>query len=95
MEDNKPQGPLRVALLLETPTGDNDWTDSLVEGLRQAEKALSISKKMYEVGMATYLDLNNADLAYINAGLSYNQSIYEYLSSKADLEKLLGKEYGN
>lgn len=65
------------------------------EGLRQAEKALSISKKMYEVGMATYLDLNNADLAYINAGLSYNQSIYEYLSSKADLEKLLGKEFGN
>lgn len=41
------------------------------EGLRQAEKALSISKKMYEVGMGTYLDLNNADLAYINAGLSY------------------------
>lgn len=26
-----------------------------------------------------------------NAGLSYNQSIYDYLSSKADLEKLLGK----
>lgn len=65
------------------------------EGLRQAEKALSISRKMYEVGMATYLDLNNADLAYINAGLSYNQSIYDYLSSKADLEKLLGKEFGN
>jgi outer membrane protein TolC len=62
------------------------------EGLRQAEKALSISRKMYEVGMATYLDLNNADLAYINAGLSYNQSIYDYLSSKADLEKLLGRK---
>ena len=65
------------------------------EGLRQADKALSISQKMYDVGMATYLDLNNADLAYINAGLSYNQSIYDYLSSKADLEKLLGKEFGN
>lgn len=32
----KTQGPLRVALLLETPTGDNDWNDSLVDGLRQA-----------------------------------------------------------
>lgn len=66
--------------------------ESNKEGLRQAEKALAISRKMYEVGMATYLDLSNADLAYINAGLSYNQSVFDYLSAKADLEKLLGKE---
>lgn len=65
------------------------------EGLRQADKGLTISQKMYDVGMATYLDLNNADLSYINAGLSYNQSIYEYISAKADLEKLLGKEFSN
>ncbi|MCB6542948.1 Basic membrane lipoprotein [uncultured Desulfovibrio sp.] len=38
----KTQGPLRVALLLETPTGDNDWNDSLVDGLRQAERELGI-----------------------------------------------------
>lgn len=69
--------------------------ESNKEGLRQSEKALDISKKMYEVGMATYLDLNNADLAYINAGLAYNQSIYEFLSAKADLEKILGKEFQN
>jgi outer membrane protein TolC len=67
--------------------------ESNKEGLRQADKALSISQKMYEVGMGTYLDLNNADLAYINAGLSYNQSVFDYLSAKADLEKLLGKEF--
>lgn len=41
-DDNKPQTPLRVALLLETPTGDNDWNDSLVEGLRQAEQQLGV-----------------------------------------------------
>lgn len=69
--------------------------ESNKEGLRQSEKALEISKKMYEVGMATYLDLNNADLAYINAGLTYNQSIYEFISAKADLEKILGKEFQN
>ncbi len=69
--------------------------ESNKEGLRQSEKALDISKKMYEVGVATYLDLNNTDLAYINAGLAYNQSIFEFLSAKADLEKLLGKEFQN
>jgi basic membrane protein A len=39
---SKSQAPLRVALLLETPTGDNDWNDSLAEGLRQAEQNLGI-----------------------------------------------------
>ncbi|HOF99020.1 MAG: TolC family protein [Paludibacteraceae bacterium] len=66
--------------------------ESNKEGLRQAEKALSISQKRYEVGAATYLDLSNAELAYTQAGLSYNQSIYNYLSAKADLEKLLGNQ---
>lgn len=67
--------------------------ESNKQGLRQADKALSISQKMYDVGMGTYLDLSNADLAYINAGLSYNQSVFDYLSAKADLEKLLGREF--
>lgn len=66
--------------------------ESNKEGLRQAEKAVSISKKMYEVGSSTYLDLSNSELAYIQAGLMYNQSIFDYLSAKSDLEKLLGKD---
>lgn len=66
--------------------------ESNKEGLRQAEKAVSISKKMYEVGSSTYLDLSNAELSYIQAGLIYNQAIFDYLSAKADLEKLLSKE---
>ena len=66
--------------------------ESNKEGLRQAEKAVSISKKMYEVGSSTYLDLSNSELALIQAGLMYNQSIFDYLSAKADLEKLLSKD---
>jgi len=66
--------------------------ESNKEGLRQAEKALSISNKMYEVGSNTFLDLSNSELAFIQAGLMYNQSIFDYLSAKADLEKLLSKD---
>lgn len=62
------------------------------EGLRQAEKAVEISEKRYEVGSGTYLDITNSQLAYIQAGLSYNQSIYDYLTAKSDLEKLLGRD---
>ena len=36
------------------------------------------------------LDVNNAELGYVQAGLSYNQSIYDFMSAKTDLEKLLG-----
>lgn len=64
--------------------------ESTRKGLSQAEKSLSISQKMYEVGMATYLDINSAELAYIQAGLSYNQAIFDFVSAKSDLEKLLG-----
>jgi outer membrane protein len=62
------------------------------KALIQADKALSIAQKMYEVGMSTFLDVNNAELGYVQAGLSYNQSIYDFMSAKADLEKLLGRE---
>ena len=63
--------------------------------LSQAEKAMAISQKRYEVGAGTYLDVANAELAYQQSGLSYNQSVFDYLSAKADLEKLLGNEKTN
>lgn len=67
--------------------------ESNKEALRQADKAMEISKKMYEVGGGTYLDVTNAELGYLQAGLAYNQAIYDYLSAKSDLDKLLGKTF--
>ena len=61
------------------------------QAMLMAEKAMTISQKMYDVGMATYLDVTNAELAYTQSGLMYNQSIFEYLSNKSDLEKIFGK----
>ena len=34
--------PLKVALLLETPTGDHDWNDSLASGLDRARRELGV-----------------------------------------------------
>lgn len=67
--------------------------ESNKKALIQAEKAVAISSKMYEVGAATYLDQSNSELALLQAGLSYNQSIYDFVSAKADLEKLLGNTF--
>ncbi|MDR2979647.1 MAG: TolC family protein [Bacteroidales bacterium] len=62
------------------------------ETVTQAEKAYNISQKQYDVGMATWLDLSAAELALTNARLLYNQSIYNYLTASADLEKVLGNQ---
>ncbi len=62
------------------------------EGVSEAEKGYQIALKMYDTGMGTMLDVNDADLARINAGLQYNQAIFDYLSAKSNLEKVLGRE---
>ena len=66
--------------------------ESNKKALSQAEKAMVISRTRYNVGSGTFLDITNSELAYIQAGLTYNQSIFEYLTAKADLEKLFGND---
>ena len=61
------------------------------EGVRQAEKAYSIMQKSFEIGSATFVELNDADLALTNSKLAYNQAIYDYLTAKAELNMVLGK----
>ena len=58
----------------------------------QAEKAVTISEKRYEVGRGTILELNQSQVALTQARLSYNQSIYNYLVNRADLNFTLGRE---
>jgi outer membrane protein TolC len=58
----------------------------------QAQKGYEISKKLYDTGMGTLLDLNTAQLGLTQASLAYAQAIYNFLESKADLDKTLGIE---
>jgi len=62
------------------------------EAVVQANKAVSISAKRYEVGKGTVLELNQSETSLTQAELTYNQSIYDYLTNRADLEYTLGKE---
>ena len=60
------------------------------ETMMQAERAYYIVQKQFEVGMATWLDLNSAELAMTQSQLLYHQSIYNFLTAKNELEKLMG-----
>lgn len=62
------------------------------EAVRQAEKAVTITEKRYEVGRGTILELNQSQVALTQAKLTYNQSIYDYLVNRADLDHTLGRE---
>ena len=63
------------------------------EAIVQAQKGRDIAEKLYEVGRGTVLELNNAEVALTQAKLTYTQAIYDYLSAKADLEKLQGSNH--
>ena len=65
---------------------------SNAEAVRQAEKAVAISSKRYEVGRGTILELNQSEVSETQAELTYVQSIYDYLINKADLDYTMGKE---
>ena len=62
------------------------------EAVLQAEKGRTIAEKRYEVGRGTILELNSSEVALTQAQLTYNQSIYDYLVAKADLDLVMGVE---
>lgn len=66
--------------------------ESNAEAVAQADKAVQISSKRYDVGRGTILELNESETALTRAELTYVQSIYEYLTNKADLDYTLGRE---
>jgi len=63
------------------------------ETVKMATRAYSIVKKQYEVGAATWLDLNDAEFALLSSQLLHCQSIYDYLIAQAELEYVLGKNH--
>lgn len=57
-----------------------------------AQKSYDISQKMYEVGKATLVELNDAQVALVQSQLTQAQAIYNFMVTKASLNELIGKE---
>ena len=75
----------RIALCVKNYTAANSTVEI-------AQKSYQISEKMYEVGKATLVELNDAQLALEQAQLTQAQAIYEFMVAKAMLDELIGKE---
>lgn len=59
---------------------------------KQAQKAYDISETRYNAGAGTMLELNMARLNLTQARLNFSQAIFDYLSSKAEYDKIVGHE---
>ena len=60
--------------------------------LEMAQKSYDIASKMYELGKATLVELNDA-LALVQAQLTMSQAIYNFMVAKASLNEIAGLEY--
>lgn len=63
------------------------------KALEAAQKAYDITAEAYAVGSSTMTDVNDAQLALVQAKMSAVQSIYSYLSAKTSLEQTLGNDF--
>lgn len=90
--DTERQLDMQVKTYQSNMVASSEQVVSNRENVMQAEKAVQIAGKRYEVGKGTVLELNTSQVSLTQAQLTYNQSIYDYLVSKADLYKVLGKE---
>ena len=77
---------------LDNMSASSEQVVSNKEAVYQAEKGRTIAEKRYEVGRGTILELNSSEVALTQAQLTYNQSIYDYLVAKADLDLVMGVE---
>ena len=83
---------MQVVSYRNNMTASSEQVVSNKENVMQAEKAVQIAGKRYEVGKGTVLELNSSQVSLTQAQLTYNQSIYDYLVAKADRDQVLGKQ---
>lgn len=65
--------------------------ESQKSAVELAELGYKISRKRFESGVGTQLEVSNAEVNLAQARLNYLQAIYDYLIAMSDLEKLTGK----
>ena len=83
---------MQASSYLDNMSASSEQVVSNKESVLQAEKGCVIAQKRYEVGKGTILELNDSEVALTQAQLVYNQSIYNFITAKADLEKVLGND---
>ena len=64
-------------------------------GVKQAKENYELSFGRYKVGVGDPIELKEAQVQYQNAMLTYYQTMFDYNSAKATLEKNIGRNIAN
>ena len=64
-------------------------------GVKQAKENYDLSFGRYKVGVGDPIELKEAQVQYQNAMLTYYQTMYDYNTARATLEKNIGKNIAN
>ena len=81
---------LQATAAIDNMTKAVEQMNASKKGILLAEKGYSISQERYNNGMGTMLELRSSSQALTQAKLAYNQAIADYLTAKADYEKVVG-----
>ncbi len=92
-EDTERQLRIAIQQYLNKMETDMRSYSSALEAVELAQKAYSIASKSYAVGRNTLTDVNDSQLALVQAQLNQCLTIYDFLSVKADLEETLGCDF--
>ncbi len=65
--------------------------ESALSSLEEAEKLIEIANVQYEEGLITFVELNDAQLAYDATQLNYNRSLFNYSTALSDYYRAIGK----
>ena len=84
---------MQMNTYLNNMTASAEQVSSNKEAIAQAQKGRDIAQTLYDVGRGTVLELNSAEVALTQSELTYSQSVYDWLTAKADLDKLTGEDY--
>lgn len=89
MEDN-----LTVAMkaALSNMKAAKEQISAAKNAVNQAQRGADIANKRYEIGAGTILELNDSEMALLQAKLNYTQAIYNYMSAKNNYETLITNE---
>ena len=83
---------MQAQSFIDNMVASSEQLTSNKNAVRLAEKGVEISQKRYDIGNGTILELTNSQVQLTNTRLSYNNTIYDYLVAKSELNKVLGKE---
>ena len=61
--------------------------------VEMAQRSYDIAERMYELGKTTLVELNDAQLALVQAQLTMSRTVYNFMVTKASIEELMGNEF--